>query len=325
MPDPDDIPYVKVIKNVTNPENIRDIPIVGDLYGTANAVVDFLDYGCYPHWTVWAETLFPALGEAVLQAFLFGWEDIARGYFRPVQTRGIGRQTRVPVRGSKNRAGRRGMPRRPGIPEIGDEIGKRLPGSEMFKGRRVTGTEKWVWVIDGYLQRALWYWLLVDIGENFVINWTTAIMEHEDCKRPDGKVIRATRDGSNTVGLEVWSAITSWDTETDTTEGLWFPSGGNFIVPAGAEAFVTLWGEGGAPPASIHYGSQVWADASNGSGMPDAQSPWPVGDRDNPNEPTTVSRIVGPCTVQLEMKCYGIGHQQIRTASLMVAIYPLAT
>jgi len=324
MPDPGDIPYVNAVRRAASADEIREIPFIGELYGTANALVDFYEYGCFPHWTVWVDTLFPALGQAFLQAFLFGYEDIARGYFRPTNTRGIGRNTRVPVRGQRNKANRGPKGRRlPGIPELGDEVGKRLPGSDIFRGRKVTGLERWVWVVDGYLQRALWYWLVVDIGRNFVVNWTTAIMESTACAKPDQLRIRATYDGAQPVGLETWSAILGWDTEEDQTDGLWFPTLGRIVVPAGAQCSITLWGTGGAPGGSIHIGSQIKADTNGAIFNGLNESPWPVGEGDNPLEPVVACRVLGPATVNMEMKCYGSGFQQIRTGSLSAVIAPV--
>jgi hypothetical protein len=106
----------------------------------------------------------------------FGWDDVARGFFRPA-----GIRTRWKFRPGK--AGQK--KKRFEIPELGESIGKRLPGARFFRGRRVGPFWRWFWRIDGLAQRALWYWLLADIGVDFVYNWTTGIFRHERCWRTD--------------------------------------------------------------------------------------------------------------------------------------------
>jgi len=322
MPDPNDIPYFKQLKDAKVPDDYRKIPIVKEIYGTANAITDFIEYGCYPHYSIWIDTLFPALGKVIWQLLFFGLDDVARGYFRPTNTRGIGRRTRVPIRGQKNRANRaaRNVLRK-GIPEIGEEIGKRLPGSKAIQGRKVSGLQRWFWVIDGVAQRALWYWLIADISEGFVVNWTTAIMESEACKKPDYGTVRARRTSGLTTGADNWSAIVGWSTETDTTNGKWTGATGQLTVPAGLAARVTLWGTSGNLPPGTHQGNQLGVFAPTETSPESFTSPWPLSAPDDPRDTSTVGTIRGPVVLQLAVKNHGTGFQELRTADVMIALY----
>jgi len=140
-----------------------------------NGIVYLLENRCEDPWTVYLELAFPALGKAIITLLSFGMDDVIRGYFRP--SKGL--------RGLRHgRKGRKGGRPRGGIPEIGEMIGEKLPGRETFKQRTVSQGVKYLWVIDGIIQRGLWYWLVFDILNTFFYDWASAIFESnagEDC------------------------------------------------------------------------------------------------------------------------------------------------
>jgi uncharacterized protein YaiE (UPF0345 family) len=185
MPDPNDIPYVNVVKRLNDVDSIREVPVIGNLLGTANTVIDYAESDCNPDWEVYVETLFPALGQALLVLLTFGLDDVLRGYLRPGGGRGFGglgrasRRLRRPTRAQRARGLLRG-----GIPEIGELVGKNLPGAQTLAGRNVGSAEKFLWRVDGLAQRGLWYWMVADVLEDFSINWTTALYESGQCKCP---------------------------------------------------------------------------------------------------------------------------------------------
>lgn len=193
MPSPDQIPYVSQVRRLANIDDIGDIPVIGDIYGAANTVIDYAESDCHPDWNIYVETLFPALGEAVLVLLSFGLDDVLRGYFRPAGGRGFGglgrasRRTRRLTRAQRARGLLRG-----GIPEIGELIGRHLPNAEVVRGRNIGRGERWLWRVDGIAQRGLWYWMVADVTEDFLVNWTTALLESEECNCPDAAGIRAT-------------------------------------------------------------------------------------------------------------------------------------
>lgn len=139
-----------------------------------NIVTNVTEFSCDGDWLLYVETLLPALGDMFLVLLDFGWDDVARGFFRP-----SGIRTRWKFRPSK----KKGRRFRFEIPELGESIGKLLPGAKFFRGRRVGPFWRWFWRIDGLAQRALWYWLLVDVGVDLAYNWTTGIFRHERCWR----------------------------------------------------------------------------------------------------------------------------------------------
>ena len=294
MPDFDEIPYINMVRQVASPDDISDIPIIGELYGTGNAIVDFAEYGCFPHWTVWVDTLFPALGNMVLQLLDFGVGDILRGYFRPSNLRGVGGLTRAPVRGRPIKQPRRaGRIPRPAVPEIGNSIGKKLPGAQFFANRKVTGLERYFWNVDFAAQRVLWYWLLADITEDFVVNWTTAIMESEACAEENLGSVVATIDEIGPITTELWGSMFGFTTETDTTNGLWNGFVGLLTIPAGYKAVCSLIGRGeGIDQPAI--GMQFRLNSSSSNQDTGGPTPFPVSPPDDPLAPNMLAtNVVG--------------------------------
>ena len=92
------------------------VPPNPGMFDKVNYVIDAWSCPCEAPWYIYVETLKPALLTAFITLATFGWDDVARGYFRP---RGLGRRTSK--RGGR---GKGGGGRSRGIPEFGDMICK---------------------------------------------------------------------------------------------------------------------------------------------------------------------------------------------------------
>lgn len=112
-------------------------------------------------------------GRAALALLSFGLDDLVRSFYRPkgLRTRRHGRK------GSKARKPR-------GIPEVSDVIAEKLPGYEEAKGRKVQDGVKILWKIDAVAQRALYYFMLADVISDFLYDWTSAIIKHDNANCP---------------------------------------------------------------------------------------------------------------------------------------------
>lgn len=138
-----------------------------------NGIINFAQNPCNAPWYLYAETALPAAGKAILTLLDFGFDDVVRGALRPRGLRSHGH-----TRGRK-----RGGGGSRGIPEIGELIGSQIPGAETAKGRQISQGVRHLWIVDGVLQRLLWYWLVVDVTVDFFYNWSTAIMQTEFCSK----------------------------------------------------------------------------------------------------------------------------------------------
>jgi hypothetical protein len=323
MPDPDQIPLIGPVYRASTIDEAREVPILGGAIGTIGAVTNFVEYGCYPHWTVWADTFWRPFGILVIQIFSFGWGDILRGYFRPTNIRGIGGRTRRPTRGTKNKPGKKGQGRRiPKPPEIGNEIGKALPGSKFFQGRKVTGFERRAWVIDGVFQRIFYYWLIADVTEDFVTNWTTAIMESEACRKPDTFNMKAHKDSGTNVAANQWSGMFAWTTDYESEGTQWNALAGTLQIPAGSKAHITFWARSHTFAPNVNEGADLRISVSGPISPPTHQTPWPVNSDDNPQEPTMTATILGPCQVSFDIFARGTGLQFFSDAVITAGIRP---
>lgn len=147
-------------------------PVDPGYFDKVNYIIDSWSTFCDAPWYIYIETMGPAALEAFITLLTFGWDDVARGYWRP---KGLGR------RWGKRKGRRKGAIR--GFPEIGEEIGKRLPGADQVKNRRWGAGGKFIWRIDTLAQRALFWWLVADVTLDFFYEWTSLLYATEWCKQ----------------------------------------------------------------------------------------------------------------------------------------------
>lgn len=158
-----------------------------------------------PPWIINMELFLPPAGDAVITMLLFGWDDVARGYFRPRGLhRGRGARRGPRAVGRLRRLGR-ALGRLPGLgDDTGDFIGKRLPGAKFVKGRKIVMAERIMWLVDNRLQRLLFWWLVIDVVEEFFYEWTSLIMASEFCNRGYGASLYMTGPGGSFPALGAW-------------------------------------------------------------------------------------------------------------------------
>ncbi len=136
-----------------------------------NYVIDSWSTGCDAPWYIYIETMKPAALEAFIVLISFGWADVIRGRFRP---KGLGRRT-----GKRKGKWAKRIPR---FPEIGNTLGKSLPFGEQVQDFVKWGSNtKFLWRIDNAVQATLFFWLVADVAEDFVFNWTSLLYKSYWC------------------------------------------------------------------------------------------------------------------------------------------------
>lgn len=140
--------------------------------GKWRSVLRFLSSECDAPMMVYLETLPGALVDPLLTLLDFGLDDVVRGALRP---KGIYSCRRAKKRKSKWS--------KYGIPELGEEIGKRVPGTEELRSRRVGSLERSLWIIDGAIQRALYWLMIADLITDFAYGWVSGIRERGYCRQ----------------------------------------------------------------------------------------------------------------------------------------------
>jgi hypothetical protein len=149
-------------------------PIRPDSFDKVNFVIDSWTTGCDAPWYIYIETMKPAALTAFFALLEFGTGDVVRGIFRP---KGLGRRT------GKRRG--KWAKRLPAFPEIGNTIGRNIgsaTGATAYTRWRAGG--RTLWRIDLAMQSALLLWLVADIAEDFVFNWTSLLYESYWCIPP---------------------------------------------------------------------------------------------------------------------------------------------
>jgi hypothetical protein len=143
-----------------------------DLDFKVNAIIDFWSNPCDAPWTVYIETLYPAAGRFFLAIIDTSLLDIAREYLRP--RAGL-------TRGNQRKKGRRRGWR--GLPRVdGQMIGRLIPGAQTLAGMEYGANTKFLWQIDGIIQRGLWYVVLIDATTDGFYWWAQGIKEIGFCK-----------------------------------------------------------------------------------------------------------------------------------------------
>lgn len=141
-----------------------------------NSVIKFFEDPCQAPWSVYFELALPPLGHAAITLLTFGLDDVFRGYFRPKGVYALKRTWRRRPRTRLGRALRRG------VPELGELVGRNLPGAERAAARGVTAGARGLWLFDGVLQRYLFWWMIIDVLIDTLYEWTTLIAKTEYCK-----------------------------------------------------------------------------------------------------------------------------------------------
>jgi len=142
-------------------------PVNADYFDKVNYVIDSWVQTCDVPWYIYVETAAPAALEAFITLLTFGWDDVARGYFRP---KGLGGK-----RYKKGKGKAKWKPK--GFPELGELIGSNLPGAEEQKGKKWGNFGKTLWRVDTAVQQVLFWWLVIDVTIDFAFNWTSLLNE----------------------------------------------------------------------------------------------------------------------------------------------------
>ena len=142
-----------------------------DIFDKVNYIIDMWSRPCFAPWYIYAEVLKPAALEAFITLIFFGWDDVARGYFRP---KGLGRRT-----GKGRGKGRRPFTR---FPEIGDSLGRHLPGSSAAKRANWSTGLKFLWRIDAASEAIRFGILLADVTVDLAYNFTSVMYLNRWCQ-----------------------------------------------------------------------------------------------------------------------------------------------
>ncbi len=267
-------------------------PIRRDSFDKVNYVIDMWTTGCDAPWYIYIETMKPAALTAFFALLEFGIGDVIRGMFRP---KGLGRRT------GKRRG--KWAKRLPAFPEIGNTIGKNLGTMTGAAGITTwSAGAKTLWRIDLAMQSALLLWLVADIAEDFVFNWTSLLYESYWCQDdPPGRFSAHSNSYGTRSAWVWWKGVYSIIDYNNGPPSWAFNSGGTGSNPATVVATVTFEKVDGVPPPTyaavmirgLHSGKIYGETASS---TPDADGTFrlPVKGDVPPNTVFEVRHYHGP-------------------------------
>lgn len=169
-----------------------------------NGIEEFREIDCGGEWVVYVRTFLPA-GAAALRLLLTPSPgEILENYLNPKNGRGGSRRGRRARRGwRRGRRGRRRLWFGNGIPDLDEEIARRLPGGRFVRGRRIGLGEHLFWTGIDTADRLLWYWLLWEASETLMTTWTSELIESRECSSELQDIQAAVPFNSPDAGLMI--------------------------------------------------------------------------------------------------------------------------
>ena len=131
------------------------------------------------------ETKFKVLGSMLLAALSVDPRSILRGYLRPKDRRMLGRyKAKDEPRMGEGEDGEEHKFWKDGIPDTGMEIGKKLPGADLFAGRDIGAGERFLWEFDRADAIVGFGWFVLEIGGDGLSKWQSAVCNMKCVSKP---------------------------------------------------------------------------------------------------------------------------------------------
>lgn len=222
-----------------------------------NVILHMAEFSCNGDFWLYVETLLPAVGELWILIFDFEWDDVARGWLRP-----SGIRTRWKFRPGKKgkRGGKKGGKLE--LPEWGELVGSKLPCPLWLRGIMASKPFKWLWRIDGILQRGLFYFMVVDVAKDFAYTWSSGLLRARGCWENAAGWIYG---GPGTVSFPADGGVYSSGLPMPRVSGGALPpSGFPLVIPPGRTAEMLFALGGHQPVVGKVTSAECWIELSDG-------------------------------------------------------------
>ena len=197
-----------------------------------NYVVDFWEDPCSAPWTVYAELALPAAGIAALTLLEPSPTDVLRAYVKPRGARSAGRFGGYLEAEELEKS-------EPLIKDTSELIGEKIPFKARFDEPVLAERFRFFWIIDGAMQRVLWYFMIADVISEFLFDWTTLIMQSQQCSIDRGGSALLTRaltfgfPANQWQGVEPMTVEKSWGAVHGDTNGNMYFDGETGMITGG--------------------------------------------------------------------------------------------
>lgn len=147
-----------------------------------NYIASFFFDPCDAPFTLYVETMLPALLEAAILWWAPVPDEIFTAWARPSKALGRRRSGRKGARGSKaGRWGKNNKLMRIVNFDTNEFIGKRLPGAELLGEATLNRGTAFLWRIFGFLQLLGLIWLIWETVSGFFAKWFSLLYETQYC------------------------------------------------------------------------------------------------------------------------------------------------
>jgi len=178
--------------------------------------------GCDAPLTVWLDCMWVPLGNLILAWYTIDLMNIFTSFF------GI-RRGPFNYRGARHagggKKGRRGGGKNPiafaASFDPGEWIGDHIPGADDLSHRPVPPGVPFMWTVHGVIERFNYFFMVLDLGSDFVFNWMSSVVKLGYCGNKDDSILLAHRDYYQQIGIFGWSPIVWEFTDKDRKLTFW--------------------------------------------------------------------------------------------------------
>lgn len=203
-----------------------------NLIQVGNNVVRWWSDPCDAPVTVYMESFFQAIFPVIVEYYSFDAKSMITAFFRPARHIQQYRSGKKGKRGPKsNRPPPSGLLRKLADFDLGNEIGKRLPGARDIRARHVNFLTGQLWILEGFIERVLYWMMIVDLVKQFIYSWTSMLYQTEYCQAQSDMVLVAEGTSQSTQPLAGF--VTIFCMNVLKRRGDFTFTGGALIIPQG--------------------------------------------------------------------------------------------
>lgn len=186
-------------------------PRIPAIRRAVNMVWRMLMDGCDAPLTVWLDEFWEPAGKLVLAWYTIDLMNILSTWLQP---KGLPVKMRTARHGGNGRKHKRGsirtLPGKAVSFDIGEFIGSNLWGAEELSHRPVPPGTMSLWTIFGAIERLNYFFMVLELGGDFIVNWCSAVVKLGYCGNRDDAVLLAVKPWAQQIGIFGWSAVV-WD------------------------------------------------------------------------------------------------------------------
>ena len=155
-------------------EKVNLGPPIPGFIDRVNFVTSYFWQGCEAPFRLFVTLAGPPAGRAIALLIGLDMDDIVKTFFRPAGLRSH----------RHGRKGQRGRRFPPDLPDVNEEIGKRIPGYEIFRGRPFGSATRIVFEVSDVFDRVAWNLAIIDVVSDTIYQGLLGIIALDNTNCP---------------------------------------------------------------------------------------------------------------------------------------------